>query len=329
MPTKPYECGSDSQDDVVTTGGQFIISRSENVEISLEYQCSNSLPEVTKACTETPTQPIDKSSDNSSPGNVEDKRNIPDVTNVLDLTKELPDDTVVNETVLPDETANETSVLPDTTDPSGTPDITPLKADSSSSDAYPDTTISAQALPETMDSTSGVVSTESAVDTTSNLNNNPHTSDQTRTGILLDAEEVLPDETESVTSKCTLPDKTAELMGAKGDVLPDETNPESPKCTLPDATTQDRMLTNEGINTNVNVTLSDMTVQEPSSETAQLPPEPLENTETTDDIKNASDSVVSVSEEMKEKIVGEITITDLENRNSDSKGNLTLDDMPL
>ena len=41
VPTEPYKCGSDSQDDVVTTGGKFIISRSENVEISLEYQCSN------------------------------------------------------------------------------------------------------------------------------------------------------------------------------------------------------------------------------------------------------------------------------------------------
>ena len=293
----------------MTTGGKFIISRPENVEISLEYQCSNPLPEATKACTEPPTQPDDKSSDNSSPGNVEDKHNIRDVTNVLDLTKELPDDTVVNKAVLPDKMANDTSVLPDTTDPCGTSDITPPKTDSSSSDAYPDTTISAQALPETTDSTSGVVSIESAVDTTLNLDTTPHMSEQTRTGNLLDAEEVLPDETELETSKHTLPDTTAELMCVNGDVLPDETNPENPKCSLPDATTHEG--TNEG-----NVTLSNMTVQEPPSESAQPPLKP-------------SDSIVSASEETKEKMVGEITLTGLENTNSDSKGNLTLDDMPL
>ena len=81
-----------------------------------------------------------------------------------DLPKELPDDTDHNKVVLPDETASEISVLPDITDPSVTPDLPPLKADSSSSDAYPDTTSSAQALPETTDTTSGVVSTESVVD---------------------------------------------------------------------------------------------------------------------------------------------------------------------
>ena len=215
----------------------------------------------------------------------------------------------MNEAVLPDKMANDTSVLPDTTDPCGTSDIRPPKTDSSSSDAYPDTTISAQALPETTDSTSGVVSTESAVDTTLNLDKTPHRSEQTRTGNLLDAEEVLPDETELETSKHTLPDTTAELMCVNRDVLPDETNPENPKCSLPDATTHEG--TNEG-----NVTLSNMTVQEPPSESAQPPLKP-------------SDSIVSASEETKEKMVGEITLTGLENTNSDSKGNLTLDDMPL
>ena len=122
MPTEPYEYDSDSQDDVVTTGGKFIISRSEKVEISLEYQCSNSLPEVTKACTETATliHPVEKPSDNLSHGKLEEKHNIPDKTNVSDLPKELPDDTVQNEVVLPDETASEISVLPDITDPSVT-----------------------------------------------------------------------------------------------------------------------------------------------------------------------------------------------------------------
>ena len=112
-------------------------------------------------------------------------------------------------------------------------------------------------------------------------------------------------------------------------MLPDETEPASPKHTLPDTTTHDSLLTNESNNTDVNVTPSDMTVQEPFSEMAQIPLDSLENTETMDDIKNASESNLSESEGAKEKIVGEITFTDLENTNSDSKGNLTLDDMPL
>ena len=48
VPTEPYSCNSDSQDDVVTTGGKIIISKFDKVEISLEYQCNNSLPEATK-----------------------------------------------------------------------------------------------------------------------------------------------------------------------------------------------------------------------------------------------------------------------------------------
>ena len=304
MPTEPYGCDSNSQDDVVTTGGKFIISRSEKVEISLECQCNNSLPEVTKACTETatPINPVEKPSDGSSHGKSEEKHNIPDKTSERDLPKELPDDTDQNKVVLPDETLSEISVLPDITDPIVTPDLPLLKVDSSSSDAYPDTTSSSWALPETMDTTSGVVSTESVADTTSNLDNNPNTLDQTTTD---------------------------ELLGATGEVLPDETETASPKHTLPDTTTQDSLPINESNNTDVNVTPSDMNVQEPVSELAQLPLDPLETTETTNDIKNESESNLSESEGTKEKIVDEVTFTDLENTNSDSKGNLTLDDMPL
>ena len=47
VPTETYECDSDSQDDIVTTGGKVIISSSDKVEISVEYQCDNSLPEAT------------------------------------------------------------------------------------------------------------------------------------------------------------------------------------------------------------------------------------------------------------------------------------------
>ena len=50
---EPYEHDSDSQDDIVTTGGKVIISSSDKVEISVEYQCENTLPEATKESTTT------------------------------------------------------------------------------------------------------------------------------------------------------------------------------------------------------------------------------------------------------------------------------------
>ena len=53
VPTEPYKHDSDSQDDIVTTGGKLIISSSDKVEISVEYQCENTLPEATKGSTTT------------------------------------------------------------------------------------------------------------------------------------------------------------------------------------------------------------------------------------------------------------------------------------
>ena len=48
VPTKLYEHDSDSQDGIITTGGKLIILSSDKVEISVEYQCDNTLPEATK-----------------------------------------------------------------------------------------------------------------------------------------------------------------------------------------------------------------------------------------------------------------------------------------
>ena len=53
VPTEPYKHDSDSQDDIITTGGKLIISSSDKVEISVEYQCENTLPEATKGSTTT------------------------------------------------------------------------------------------------------------------------------------------------------------------------------------------------------------------------------------------------------------------------------------
>ena len=122
---------------------------------------------------------------------------------------------------------------------------------------------------------------------------------------------------------------TGELLCATVDVLPNEMITASPRCILPDATTHDSLPINESTDTDVQVTPSEMTAPKLVSESAQLTLDPLESTETTNDIKNESESNLSESEGTKEKIVGEITFTDPENTNSHSKGNLTLEDMPL
>ena len=160
--------------------------------------------------------------------------------NVIDLIKELPDETIVNKAVLPDEIANDTSVCYLTQQTHVVLRISRhQKQTVSSSDVYPNTTISAQALPETTDSTSGVLPTESAADTILNSGKIQQKSEQPITGNVLNEEKVLPDETELETSKCTLPDETVE----NGSMLPGETNLENRKCTRPDATTHER--TNE------------------------------------------------------------------------------------
>ena len=118
MPTKPYKHDSDSQDDIVTTGGKLIISLSDKVEISVEYQCDNSLPEATKESTGlTASEMTGSEQYESSKTTLSEPRNVPDETNdIINLTKESPDDTTPSEDVLPDETTNK-SVLSDKTDP--------------------------------------------------------------------------------------------------------------------------------------------------------------------------------------------------------------------
>ena len=106
VPTEPYGSESDSQNDVVTTRGKFIISRSDKVEISLEYQCSTSLPEATNEGTGstvmvTPT--VTLSDDTTT--------QFPDETRASKSPNALLDETFQNENVLPDETNKENSVL--------------------------------------------------------------------------------------------------------------------------------------------------------------------------------------------------------------------------
>ena len=92
VPTEPYEHDSDSQDDIVTTGGKLIISSSDKVELSVEYQCDNTLPEATKGSTTTKMTGSEQCESSKStlnePSNVSDETN-----NVINSAKELPDDT--------------------------------------------------------------------------------------------------------------------------------------------------------------------------------------------------------------------------------------------
>ena len=192
MPTEPYKHDSDSQDDIITTGGKLIISSSDKVEISVEYQCDNSLPEATKESTGlTASEMTGSEQYESSKTTLSEPRNVPDETNdVINLTKELPDDTTPtpSEDVLPDETASKNSVLSDRTNsvnksigvlPDDTvnkskvqPDET-NKTDSvdtleqqlsgsntTSTDVYPDTIATASALHEAMDTTNKDLSGE-------------------------------------------------------------------------------------------------------------------------------------------------------------------------
>ena len=127
--TEPYEHDSDSQDDIVTTGGKVIISSSDKVEISVEYQCENTLPEATKECTTTSmTGSVHSESSKcalNGSGNVLDETN-----NINNSTNELPGDTTPSGDMIPDETGNK-SVISDTTDQNKT-----------TSDVLPDDTIS-------------------------------------------------------------------------------------------------------------------------------------------------------------------------------------------
>ena len=99
--TEPYKHDSDSQDDIITTGGKVIISSSDKVEINVEYQCKNTLPEATKESTTTGmTGSVHSESSKhalNGSGNVLDETN-----NVNNSTNELPDDTTPSGDMIPD-----------------------------------------------------------------------------------------------------------------------------------------------------------------------------------------------------------------------------------
>ena len=107
VPTELYGGDSDSQDEVVTTGGKFIISRSDKVEISLEYQCSTSLREATKEGNE-PTTQAKTPKDNAELDSPNVTKEFTDET----MSTSLLDGTKQHDVVLPDETTSSNNVLP-------------------------------------------------------------------------------------------------------------------------------------------------------------------------------------------------------------------------
>ena len=95
----------------------------------MEYQCENTLPEVTKG--NTTTEMTGSEQCESSKSTLNKPRNVSDETNnINNSAKELPDNTTPSEDVLLDETANK-SVISDITDPNKT-----------TSDVLPDDTVS-------------------------------------------------------------------------------------------------------------------------------------------------------------------------------------------
>ena len=254
VPTEPYKHDSNSQDDIITTGGTLIISSSDKVEVSVEYQCDNSLPEATKESTGLTASKMTGSEQyESSKTTLSEPRNVPDETNdVINLTKELPDDTTPtpSEDVLPDETTNK-SVLSDKTDlskiTSGVlPDDTVSKSkvlsdetnnndsvntgeqqlsvmNTTSTDIYPDTTVTASTLHEATDTTNIDLSAETP-----------------------SSEDVGIKKGNNITTSTTKQNNNEVSLDATTEILPDETTHLS--SPLPDATIQNKLQTFENIN---------------------------------------------------------------------------------
>ena len=62
IPTK-----DDIQDEIITTGGKVILSKSDQVEISLEYQCAETLIEATGDRTESKEATVENKNQSDSP----------------------------------------------------------------------------------------------------------------------------------------------------------------------------------------------------------------------------------------------------------------------
>ena len=218
----------------------------------MEYQGDNSLPEATKESTGlTASEMTGSEQYESSKMTLSEPRNVPDKTNdVINLTKELPDDTTPGEDVLPDETANK-SVLSDKTDrikttsdvlPNDTVSESKVLSDktdnnesvntgeqqlsvlnTTSTDVYPDATANASTLHEATDTTNKDLSTE-----------------------MPSSEDVGTKKGNNITTSTTNENNDEVSLDATTELLPDKTT--RPSNPLPDATIQNNLQTLENIN---------------------------------------------------------------------------------
>ena len=329
VPTEPCERDSDSQDDIITTGDKLIISSSDKVEISVEYQYENTLPEATKGSTTTEMTGSEQCE--LSKSTLNGARNVlGETNNVNNSAKELPDDTTPSKDVLLDETTNK-SVISDITDPNKTtsdvlPDDTLSEnkvlsdetenndsvntgeqqltiSNTTSTDIYPDTTATASALHEAIDVTSNDLSAET-----------PSSKDvRTKKG-------------NNITNS-TMKENIKEVsLDATTEILPDETL--CPSAPLPEANLHDNLQMPENIISTTHESKESEHVDLDTNE----PVKPLDTERqeeiTTDLMENTEIDTT------RETVIGEITFTETDttmsniNENKESKDNLTLGDIP-
>ena len=326
VPTEPYKHDSDSQDNIVTTGGKLFISSSDKVEISVEYQCENTLPEATKRS--TTTEMTGSEQWESSKSTLNEPRNVSDETNnVNNPAKELPDDTTSSEDVLLDETANKSvitdpnkttsDVLPDDTvsenkvlsdetennDSVNTGEQQLTVSNTTSTDVYPDTTATASTLHEATDITSNNLSAET-----------------------LSSEDVGTKKENNITNSTTNENIMEVYLYATTDMLLDETmRPSSP---LPDAT----LHTNLQMPENIISTTHESKESEHVDLDTNEPVKPLDTERQEELTTNLMEN--TEIDTTRENVIGEITFTETDttmsntNGNKESKDILTLGDIP-
>ena len=329
VPTELYEHDSDSQDDIVTTGGKLIISSSDKVEISVEYQCDNTLPEATKGSTTTKMTGSEQCE--SSKSTLSEPRNVVDETNnITNSAKELPDDTTPSEDVLLDETANK-SVISDITDPIKT-----------TSDVLPDDTVSEnKVLSDKTDnndsvntgeqqlSVSNTTSTDIYLDTTATASTLCEATDTTSKDLSAKApssEDVRTKKGNNITKSTTNENNNEVSVDATTGMLPDETT--HPSTPLPDTTLHNNLQTPENIISTPHKSKESEQLDLDSQEPVKLL-DTEQQEEITTDLKENTEIDTT-----RETVIGEIKITETDttmnniNDSKESKDNLTLGDIP-
>ena len=353
--TEPYKHDSDSQDDIVTTGGKVIISSSDKVEISVEYQCENTLPEATKEHTTTDMTGSSHSESSkhalNGSGNVLDKTN-----NVNNSTNELPDDTTPSGDMVLDETGNK-SVISDITDQNKTtsdvlPDDTVSENKVLSDETENNDTVNSDVLPDDTISVNKVLSDETenndtvntgeqqlTISSTTSMDGYPDTTATAST--LREATDVTSNDLSAKTpsskdvgtklenniTNTAINENLEEVsLGATTAVLLDETA--HPLTLLPEANLHKTLQMPE----NITSTSRESKESDQADLDTNEPIKPLDTEQqeepTTDLAENTEINTT------RETVIGEITFTETDttmsniNENKDSKDNLTLGDIP-